>query len=210
MCLDKKESNCCKMPWKLLWYIKNWPKREILNFLRNNFSPSRQDLIKWKSASNFRTLPAFVKIMQSFVLMQNTFKKDWIWAGKTCGTFFPKKNFLANIGSSHNFLDKALWAPRDPHFSTPTFSFVFCKAKNGVSKPSSGYATATIYQWVIVMNRLVLLTSCMCYNLDVVQKLLELKLTNLEYLYNALILQTFVANKKKEFLRKLFPWWTQV
>ena len=52
-----------------------------------------------------------MKIMQSFILMQNTYKRDWIGGGEIFGSLFfkkqkkQKKPILANIGSCPNFLD---------------------------------------------------------------------------------------------------------
>ena len=43
-------------------------------------------------ASNSRMLLSFVKIMQSFILMQNIWKRDWKKGGENFGSiFFQKK-----------------------------------------------------------------------------------------------------------------------
>ena len=49
-------------------------------------------------------MPPFVKIMQSFILMQNTYKKDWIGSSEIFGAFFffQEGPFLANIGHCPN------------------------------------------------------------------------------------------------------------
>ena len=62
----------------------------------------------WQSDA---TLPLFLKIMQSLILMQNPKKKDSVGGGKIFGSpfFFPKKlPFLANTGRCPNFLGHAL------------------------------------------------------------------------------------------------------
>ena len=48
-------------------------------------------------AFGYRTLPSFTKIMQGFILMQNTYKKDCIGVGGGFwGLFFQKKEFIFN------------------------------------------------------------------------------------------------------------------
>ena len=55
---------------------------------------------------NSRALPLFVKIMQSFILMQNTKKRNLIACGEIFGSLFSKKQpILANIESCPDFLD---------------------------------------------------------------------------------------------------------
>ena len=56
-------------------------------------------------ASRNQMLPPLVKIMQSFILMQHTKKRDWIGGHEI---FFQKVPFLANIGCCPSFLDYAL------------------------------------------------------------------------------------------------------
>ena len=51
-------------------------------------------------------LPPFAKILQSFILMQSTYKRDWIEGGEIFGALFLKKvPILAKIGHHPNFLD---------------------------------------------------------------------------------------------------------
>ena len=62
-------------------------------------------------AFDYRTLPLFGKIMQSFILMQNTQKRDWIGWGcwcpflKTSALFHKKIPFLPNIECCPKFLE---------------------------------------------------------------------------------------------------------
>ena len=57
--------------------------------------------------SGNRTLTPFVKIIQNFILMQNTLKRDYVGNSEIFGTLFPKKKvlFLVNIRHCPNFLD---------------------------------------------------------------------------------------------------------
>ena len=43
-------------------------------------------------ASSYRTLPPFVKNMQSFIVMENTSKRNWIGGGEIAGPFLSKKS----------------------------------------------------------------------------------------------------------------------
>ena len=42
--------------------------------------------------SNNRALPLFIKIRQSFILMQNSYKRDWIGRGEIFVSRFLQKN----------------------------------------------------------------------------------------------------------------------
>ena len=50
-----------------------------------------QVLIQNFYASGSRRLSPFVKIMQSFILLQNTEKRDWIGGGEIFGALFSQK-----------------------------------------------------------------------------------------------------------------------
>ena len=51
-----------------------------------------QALIQPFNESNSQVLRPFVKIMQSFLLMQNTWKRNWIGGGEIFGSPFIQKN----------------------------------------------------------------------------------------------------------------------
>ena len=47
-----------------------------------------------------------LKIMQSFILIKNTYKRCWIWSGEIFGALFSKKvPFFDNIECYTNFID---------------------------------------------------------------------------------------------------------
>ena len=70
------------------------------------FTLPLQALIYTKTATGFRTLLSYIKIIQSFILIQNTKKQVWIGGGKIyTALFFKKVPFPVNIGHCPNFLD---------------------------------------------------------------------------------------------------------
>ena len=79
-------------------------------FYNFNLGTSFQALIETFYVSGNRTLPPLLKIMQSFILVQNTLKNNLIHGGEIFGApFFKKVPFLANIQHYPNVTDWTLF-----------------------------------------------------------------------------------------------------
>ena len=67
---------------------------------------TEQALIKTFFVFNNQMLNPFAKIMQSFIMIQNTKKRDWIGGGKILvALFFKIRPILVNIEGCLKFLD---------------------------------------------------------------------------------------------------------